>query len=557
MSSGIPKSKLEAQQAKLEAQWNKFWARLQRMPKWKDHFSRAPLNADVLVMPARLCWDLAIEDRDRLQGRLDELNLATLNQVSVLKQMLSEKTKGEIQDAEHGAEELCRHHEPVRYLSADVRKLVVQVIAEKLRQINAGQLPSGLSDLGGGATEDDELLKAMRLAEKRAEEAEEKATQMEEKMRNVEFKVEVLEKEAEKRQLELQRAHEREEALMQEVAAKTQQVEELQLANSQQQRQIQGLEEEIAYLKKQIEILCDKLKELDFLKEQLSVCRGKLAETETILREAESASASLQEEKQQMERRVSKLEKAALASERKLRERNEEIAGLKQQVKEMHTAMQQMAEGGPAPMKLPQMPVLLQPGSSSKAGGRCWDRLYEDATARAIRLKQLQDHYAGQKQQDVECALKLAEEAMQDYNTLLERIVQEEEMRWWQRNCSNRDIPSRDAAMQASFREHSLQGWTWEKERGWVCMTLPSEAVQSALPEKLLDATNTQWIPEIVGTAPKPKAVRRLLPFTPPASNFTRGPQLGSARESRRIEDVQLPSLTSRRHEPVSGLRSY
>eukprot|EP00930_Biecheleria_cincta_P056290 TRINITY_DN42437_c0_g1_i1.p1 TRINITY_DN42437_c0_g1~~TRINITY_DN42437_c0_g1_i1.p1 ORF type:complete len:547 (+),score=148.15 TRINITY_DN42437_c0_g1_i1:99-1739(+) len=545
MSSDAQKSKLESKEAKLEAQWNKFWSRLQRMTKWKDLLNRVPLQPDVretvVSVSARLCWELSIEDRDRLQGRLDELNLATLNQVSVLKQMLSEKSKADIQDAEHGAEELCRHHESMRYLSPEVRKLVVQVLAEKLRQISNGQLPSGLAELAGEDDGEEELKKALKLAEKRADEAEEKAAQQEEKVRDFEFKVEALEKESEKRRQELRKALEREEALTQELAAKTKQVEELQSDNSKLKEQVQGLEEQLNNLNKQIEVLREKLKELDIVKEELSVCRDKLTNTATLLQEAESESVALKEEYQQMEKQIVKMEKAAVIAQTKLREKSEDIAALQEQVKEMHAAL---AQGGPAPMKMPR---LQRPGPMKSGGGRCWERLHEDATARVTRLKQLQEQYAELKQQDVECALKFAEEAMRDYHALLERIVLEEQMRWQQRNPGTRDVPFAD--------EPVHKGWTWDAGRGWVSMTLPSEVFRCTLPDKLANATATQWVNEVVGVAPERQPVRRLLPLTghdrSQNLDFAGAAQVESARESRRVEAVQLPSLTSRRRDSL------
>lgn len=367
---------------------------------------------------------------------------------------------------------------------------------------------------------------------------------MEDKLANIQFKVDNLEKEAKKQQFELRNVRERELALKQEVSAKS--VDEQQSDNLKQQKHIEGLEKHINFLTKRIEGFRDKIKEFDIVSGQLAVCRCKLAEYEAKFAHAEPASANWQEEKHQFEYRLSQLVQDNYIAEKTMREKNEEIAALKRQIKEMQDAA---AQAVPAPMKPPRM--TLQAGPKF----RCWDRLYEDATARATRLKQLQDNFKEQKQQDVESALKLAEEAMRDYGILLEGIVREEEMRWRQRNISSRDIPSRDAAMRASFREHSIPRWTWEKERGWVCITLPSEVLQSTLPRKFLDAT--QCVPEAICTGPNPKPVRRLLPFTRPDSNFAaRAPQLGSARESRRTEDVQLPSLTSQRHEEfVDDLR--
>ena len=110
-----------------------------------------------------------------------------------MKHMLSEKTKGEIQGAEHGAEELCRYHECARYLSEDVRKLVVQVLAEKLRQMNVGEVPFGLPELAvddGKNEAMEELKRALEMAEKRAGEAEAKATRFEERAGRLELKVE-------------------------------------------------------------------------------------------------------------------------------------------------------------------------------------------------------------------------------------------------------------------------------------------------------------------------------------------------------------------------------
>merc|ERR1712008_281713 len=72
-----------------DGDFRNFLPRFQRLQKYKDIVQVSkPKDVQRLETVSRMCWDLCYADRERLQKRMDELNLTFFKQLAGLKVQL-------------------------------------------------------------------------------------------------------------------------------------------------------------------------------------------------------------------------------------------------------------------------------------------------------------------------------------------------------------------------------------------------------------------------------------------------------------------------------------
>merc|ERR1719362_2762920 len=149
-----------------DGDFRKFFARLQRMQKYKDivQVSR-PKDVHRLETASRLCWDLCYADRERLQKWMDELNLNFFKQLAGLKVQIASTQKLSAGAPVVELPDIIEFYEPMQYFSDDVREIVLAIIEDRIRELLTGMKQDDGIDWEAKCAE---LEKRVQSAERRA-----------------------------------------------------------------------------------------------------------------------------------------------------------------------------------------------------------------------------------------------------------------------------------------------------------------------------------------------------------------------------------------------------
>lgn len=333
------------QKAKANEQFLKFLSkvsegkRYQKLAKDED----AKKTCEEVI---KLCWERSQEDKETIKGlqeevvklkkRLTDANLASIKQVSHLKQQAQ---KGENHDhfEEGDEEDKIEFYEPLMHLDESTRELVMSIVAEKMKKIMMGDAPPALllevqqianaPAAGGGGEPSQEWKQMLEEAQERARVLEENAQEMSKKLVEFEGKVDELQKSLREKkeelllaQSELKAAQEREKAL---------------------QDQVNELASELASARDQIVQLEEEKKHLE---EELAAMKVKVAQFEQEIETLKAEVANLQEQLKTVAAELEEWKQKAEELLLKVEELEEQMKGIKEELEMTKTALAEAKE---------------------------------------------------------------------------------------------------------------------------------------------------------------------------------------------------------------------
>jgi len=345
-----------------DGDFHKFFARLQRVQKYKEivQVSR-PKDVHRMETGMRLCWDLCYADRERLQKRMDELNLNFFKQLAGLKVQLATSEGRSAGAPAVELPDIIEFYEPMQYFSDDVREIVLAIIEDRIRELLTGMKQDDGIDWEAKCAE---LEKRVQSAERRAIAAMQESQQELLLAREREAAAKAAMEEALEQLAPLKEQVETLSAKIPELEAVIEQqreeIRQVQLAAMAAMENVQRLEAEKLDLEGEINRLGDKITELEeeivnkeaekrALETQLRVVTEKISQLEKSLEEAESKLAEGDEERERLLQEVERiqaevnkclkciaeLEEAARQFEAKIKVAQAEITRLEKQVKEI------------------------------------------------------------------------------------------------------------------------------------------------------------------------------------------------------------------------------
>jgi len=337
--------------ANVAKEWDRFFGRFSKNREYRQMLYRKSHGEDGLVQVARMCWDLCREDTTRLQKRLDEINLASLQQVTALKVKLSYATGSLMPQTWEPDEDAIQFYDPIRYLSETARELVKMIIGGKLHQI---------SNKSEEVEFDDEIKEKLEQAEARAASAEFKLERVTKMFSSAKDQMDELRAQVDNL-LERQRVfQEREKKLQARVG-------ELEAELTDAKAQVAKLEIEKASLKEQISILAAQIVVLEeqraklqeenirledenrrleaenvALELELATVRDKIFELENALEQARNEVAELKEKLEKALQRIERLEKRLLEQQAKIEELKKKIQAKEAELKKAKIQIEEL-----------------------------------------------------------------------------------------------------------------------------------------------------------------------------------------------------------------------
>lgn len=422
-------------QTKVEDQWRKFKDRLQRVPAREDIFLKGSWE-DI----ARVTWELCAEDRNRMQGRLDEINLATMREVIALKEQL-EQSKAAAKAKQVFSIEDVSHCEPLGYLSEEVRELVILIIRDKLREIENGHLPASLSK--AIVVEADEAQWIRRCGELKgvADKLQREVNELEGEIRKLTAELKKSKVQELKQSKALKAAEKDLELLKESTSGDTVRLDRRLKEMERERTDVEQLQttfcesssmllEELRTVQGEVRVL--KL-EVWSQEGQIAGSRAELADAESELKQARMEIARLKQEHQQQ---LKKLQQDALQlpSPSSHRSRRSTVRVFKEIQVEAPVDQVSSSPKTTTPQEMPIMPPRVLKTR------KIFERLYKDATARDDRILQLRHDREQQKLADEKMGALICRQATEDSANTLERLMEEENARWHERRIVHRPI---------------------------------------------------------------------------------------------------------------------
>lgn len=420
-----------------DADWNKFFQRLTRVQSFKELAQGNHKEVKRLEVASRLSWGMCLEDRARLQKRLDELNLNTLKQVSALKSQLSMLT-GQAGKSSAPSTAVTEHsiefYEPLQYLSDTARELVLKIVEERLHNAHGPSEDAG------------EWQQKCEEAEERAQKAEEREAQLRAATRKLKQELDAAEERLEEMAVELRSAMaqvaqlqmdtarlEEEKAQLEErLAQQADRIEELEVENTRLTGENQRLEEEVATFREKLEALERELaaakEELEKAQQEVERLEARVQELEEQVRTLEARLREALAELEAMRSRCKELEAKLAAAEKRAAEAEAEAAELRAELARRNNTRTRITQTEMIGEHIQELQAenqrlknvvsdtvnkLEQHGLGDMAkdlfGGvtilkakSCFQRLYDDALERGKRLQRLKEKHAAQSRPENE-----------------------------------------------------------------------------------------------------------------------------------------------------------
>lgn len=298
-----------------EEEFQRFLSRASDEARYKEFSSCLLDKARYLEDICHLCWDLCKTDQERLQKRMDEINLSSMKQVMALKAQLG-RGGGDLDK-----DGLIEFYEPLRYLQDTTKDLVLNIIGDKVEQLVDGKAPPSLVKAVAKTRESEsgEWQERCKVAEERAEAAEANAAFLQAQLRDVESQVERMQKVARTREADLRASKEREKALQKHV-------DELAADLAATRTHVKQLEDEKAQLEREMAEFEQKMKVLE---QKIQSLEQELAEAKAAYDQVVAELNQAKQEIHRLQRQCEELEQRAREAEAKLLEAKAEIQSLK------------------------------------------------------------------------------------------------------------------------------------------------------------------------------------------------------------------------------------